>query len=281
MLVGEALAERGVGELRVRDGRLAAQALERRAALAGRAGDALVEQLVHGGIDPAHEEARDRGDAVDARPGFEPAGEATDVGVHHLAVPDERKDERDVHVDARGDRLLDGAHALARRGDLHHEVRAIDGAPDAPDLADRSGRVVRERRVDLDADVAVGPFRARVDRREHVRGGAHVVDRERVDDRGGRLAAADERGERGVVVDALGDRLLEDRRVGRQAGRVAVADHRRETAGLQQITRDEVEPGRLAELRERDEGVAHDRRPPSRSRACTFASRRACRGSPV
>ena len=127
------------------------------------------------------------------------------------------------------------------------DVGAIDRAPQPARLAQAARGVVREGRRDLDAHVAVRPARALEHRQEDVGGRLNVLDDQRVDDGLRRAAAGGERRQRGVVLRALRDRLLEDGRIGGEADDVAVADHAREGAGAQQPTVDVVVPGRLAE----------------------------------
>ena len=53
---------------------------------------------------------------------FEPA----EVGLHHLAVPLEAEDQRDVDAATLGDHLLDRAEPFGGAGDLDHQVAAVD-----------------------------------------------------------------------------------------------------------------------------------------------------------
>ena len=129
VLLAELHAERQVRQLGLRDGGLSAQPLDLHAPLASGHPRALVEKPVDLGVDAAHEEARDRGDPVDAHARLEAPRQTAHVGVHHLAIPVEREDQGDVHVDAGGDAFLDHRDAFRGGGDLHHDVGAIDRAP--------------------------------------------------------------------------------------------------------------------------------------------------------
>ena len=120
VLLAELHAERQVRQLRLRDGGLSTQPLDLHAPLAAGHPRALVEQPVDLGVDAAHEEAGDRGDPVDAHARLEAARQTAHVGVRHLAIPVEREDQGDVHVDAGGDAFLDHRDAFRRGGDLHH-----------------------------------------------------------------------------------------------------------------------------------------------------------------
>ncbi len=246
-LGAELLPEGGVRELGVGDGRLPEQLLQLRLLIRPGLLDLGLELLVDGAVDAAHEEARDRRDAIDRLLGGGALFEAADVGFHHLVVTLEREDQGHVDVETVGDAALDRRHALGGRGDLHHQVRARDRLPEAVRLLDGGFGVGRELGRDLDADVAVGAARPLVDRREDVGGGANVLDGERVEDGVGVLAFAGEGEHAGVVVVALRDRLLEDRGVRGQPRDVAGGDHLLQLARGQQAATDVVVPGGLSE----------------------------------
>ena len=174
--------------------------------------------------------------------------DAADVGLGDLAVALEREDQRHVDRDAGGDRLLDRRQARQRRGDLDEEVRAVDERVQALGLGDR-GVACRGR--------GSGRPRARPSRRARSR--PH-----RPSGRGGcrrppgcrrrRAARKISFGSRLrlehlaqllVVGVALGDRALEDGRVGRDAVD-ALVDERLELAVLDEAAREEVDPDALA-----------------------------------
>ena len=171
----------------------------------------------------------------------------------------EREDQRDVDGDAGGDRLLDRGQALVRGGDLDQQVRAVDQAVQALGLVDRGLGVVREVRVDLERDPAVLAVAVVPDAAEHVAGGADVVAREREEDLlrlglGGARTSLD----LVVVGVALGDRALEDRRVGGHADD-AVVDQAGEVAVVDEGARQVVDPDALAllgELLQRGHGLS-------------------------
>ena len=60
-----------------------------------------------------------------------------------------------------------------------------------------------------------------------------------------------------VIVIAVPDRLLEDRRVGGDPLEPVLLDHLGELAALQKIAADKVEPGRLSEIVQLLQGVWH------------------------
>ena len=206
-VAAEALAKQDVGELRLRDARLAAQPLELRAPLARRGADALLEQPVHGRVDAAHEEARHRRDAVDAHPRLEPPRQAAQVGVHHLGVALEREDERDVDVDPGGDALLDGREALLGPGIFTIRLGRLTARHSR--RASRIVAAVSCASVGATSMLTYPSARARAleDRQEHVGGGADVRHDQRIDDGLGRPPGRGERGQLGVVLRAVGDGL--------------------------------------------------------------------------
>src|SRR5262249_12469555 len=87
-----------------------------------------------------------------------------------------------------------------------------------------------------------------VDRPEDVRGGADVGDRERLEDRGRVLPGGSGGADVLVVQLGLGDRLLEDGRVGGHPAQAVLLDQTLQLGTLVQIAANEVVPDALAEL---------------------------------
>src|SRR5262249_9930687 len=96
-----------------------------------------------------------------------------------------------------------------------------------------------------------------VRRREEVARLPDVLDRERVEDVVGALVLGHEARDRVVVVGALRDRLLEDRRVRGETRDVAVVDHPLQGAGREEAATDVVVPRGLSELLQFDEWIRH------------------------
>ena len=170
--------ERLVGQLRVRDSRLAEQILEPLALgrVAG-GGDLLFQQFVDRGVDPADEEAGHRGD-VDGLPRLRPPLKATDIGARDILVDLDREHQRDVDIQPVGDALLDGRESLIGCGNLHEDIRPPYTFPKIVGHRDRGLCVVRHPRKDFDADVAVLMLRLVVDGLQHVGGHLDVLDDE-------------------------------------------------------------------------------------------------------
>ena len=115
-------------------------------------------------------------------------------------------------------------------------------------LLDRAGGVVREERRDLDRDPAVDAVGALVGGREEVRGAAEVGESELEESLLGLRPAGSELRDLLVVGAALGDRLVEDRRVRREARDRVLVDVALERPLVEQLAGDVVEPEALPEL---------------------------------
>ena len=140
-----------------------------------------------------------------------------------------------------------GRPASVRR-DLHEAVRLVDQLVQALRLVDRRLRVVGEVRVDLDRDVAVLPVAAVPDRAQEVARVLDVLHRELEEDLLRVVLLGEHLAQLVVVGVALGDRLLEDRRVRGDADDGVLLHHPRELPALQHLPREEVDPDALAEL---------------------------------
>ncbi len=97
------------------------------------------------------------------------------VGLGEKLVALDRKQERDVDVDALYQKVLDCRHTGERAGDLDHQVRSIDVAPESLGLFDRGVGIVRELGRYLEAHKAVLAQGAVEHRAQHVAGFANVV----------------------------------------------------------------------------------------------------------
>ena len=132
-----------VGELGVGDGRLSAQ----RRSL----GQDRIDRRVH----PRDEEAGHGVHVIDRLPLLHPSLQPADEGPVDGLVVGQREQQRHVDVDAGGNRLLDGGHALGRPRDLDEDVGPVDPPPELRRRPGRRGRVVGHRRRQLERDEAV------------------------------------------------------------------------------------------------------------------------------
>ena len=255
-----------VGELGVRDRELAAQ----RERLVGAD---RVQALVGLGVDARDEEARDRCDRARVAAALHEPLEPADVGLGDRRVALEREDQRDVDRAALRDALLDRAEPGLGGGDLHERVRAVDPLVQAERLVDRRLLLVGELGVDLDRDVAVLAAARVPDRAQQVAGIAGCP-RPRA---GGRSPSGRTRRLRtsrswSSYQSLRGDRLLEDRGVGRDADDGVLAHQPRELAGLEPFARERVDPDALAQLAQPVEvGIRHGSIPSWCARACVTA----------
>ena len=99
-------------------------------------------------------------------------------------------------------------------GHLDHQVAPADLVPEAARLLDRRMRIHRQIGRDFEADEAVPPLRLLVDGAERIGALLDVPDREILEQGAGvEVAVCLRGGDQGVVVVAVADGLLEDRRV--------------------------------------------------------------------
>ena len=221
-----------VRELRVRDGELALEIGPPR----------LLEPAVGLRVDTRHEEARN---------GYHRAGiaarcheplEAAQVRLDDGLVARQREDERHVDRAPLRDAVLDRAEPGLGARDLHVEVLPLDLLVEAHRLLEARDAVVRKPWVDLERDVPVDAVRALPHRRHEVAGVANVLLRERKEDLGRILGLARDRLQLLVVPVALGERLLEDRRVRGDADDGVLLHQPRQLAGLEHLARERVHP---------------------------------------
>jgi hypothetical protein len=176
----------------------------------------IASRLVGLGVDARDEERGDRGELAARVPAaVDEALHAADVGLGDLAVALEREDQRDVDRDAGGDRVLDGLQPRDGRRDLDEGVRAVDQFVQAGGLGRRLLGVVGDVRVDLERDPAVLAFALVPDGAQDVARVADVVLGELPEDLLGIVELGAQLPDLIVIGVALGDRGLEDRRIGR------------------------------------------------------------------
>ncbi len=253
-LAAEDLPEELVGEFGVGDGDLAEERADLRIVL-------LLELRLHllfgQRVDAADEEAGHRGDLVDRQPLGHAALQTSQIGLHHLGVDVVREDQGDVDVDAVGDRFLDGRNALRRGRNLDHHVRPPQRGEEPLGLGGRIGRVVRQKRRDLQAAESVPALAAVVDRTEDVGGVADVFDGDGVVDLFARLVLRRQSAQLRVVVVAAADGLLEDGRIRRQTAQVVFIDHPLQIAARDQPPFHLIEPDALSRFRQFNKWIAH------------------------
>ena len=122
-------------------------------------GTGLFEQPIDGGVDPAHEEACNRGHARYVAASPSKLLEAGEIGLDHLLVDRVREEKRDVDVHALRCECADGRESGVRRRHFDHHVLAVELAPQPLRLGDRALGVVSEGGRDLERDEAVTSLR--------------------------------------------------------------------------------------------------------------------------
>ena len=103
-------------------------------------------------------------------------------------------------------------------------------------------RVVGDVRADLDADKAIAAIRLFVQGSEQITRGADIFNRQLPEDLFRVPACPRQRRERGIVVLALRNGVVEDAGVLRHAADVAALDHGSELAVLQLLALDVIQP---------------------------------------
>ena len=139
-----------VGELGVRNRHLALQtASERPLRRRARALNPFRELCIDDGVDPADKKARDRGDARHVQPLLGARFEPCDVGLGHLFVHRDRKEERHVDTQPARNKLADRGNSRIRSRNLDHQVLTADSLPKPQRLCDSPVCVMGEGRRDL------------------------------------------------------------------------------------------------------------------------------------
>ena len=245
-----------VGQPGVGDGHLAGEAAKRGPLLGSRLRlQPLRHERVHGGVDPADEEA---GHTRHARQVAAPRGEllqARHVRVRDLLVRVLREEQRHVDIDPLGDELLDGGNALGRRRNLDHHIGVVHGSPQSPGLDERPFRVVGEERRDLQADVPITCRGGVVHGAQRIGRVLDVADGQPFIERLGVQRLRLRRFQQVRVVGAPGDRFFEDRRIRRDAPQAVHLDQAAQFAAGHEAAANVVQPHRLAEDLERADGI--------------------------
>jgi hypothetical protein len=260
---GEDLLVALVGHLGVGDRHLAHEALEPGLVGAGRGLCLFRQDGVHRRVDPAHEEAGHAGHVREGIALRRPRLQPFDERHRHRLVGRFREQQGDVDVDPVGDQGLDGGEAGGSRRDLDHHVGPRHPLPEVPRFLEGPFGVVGQIGGHLQAHVAVALLGGLVDTLQHVGRVLDVLHRQALVDLLGGEAGLVVRDllDRGGVVVAAVDGLLEDGRVRGHASQGVVVEQALQFAPGDQAPADEVEPDRLAVLTgEGGQGAGHRRR---------------------
>ena len=113
-----------VGHPGVGDADAAVEVIQSRWRVPGRN---IVELTFHAGVHPAYKERSDRSDTACRVPtAGDVVAEAVDVRLRRRYVGVQRKEERDVYIDAAADEGSDGWHPFGRAWHLDHHIRPPD-----------------------------------------------------------------------------------------------------------------------------------------------------------
>src|SRR5690242_17895351 len=99
--------------------------------------DLLFKQMVNQHINATDKEAGDRGDMAEIFASRQSLFQGAQIGLGNLEIALDGKNERDVDIDAFGERLANGRDACWRCGNFHHQIRTINRLPEAAYLSER------------------------------------------------------------------------------------------------------------------------------------------------
>jgi hypothetical protein len=242
-----------IGEFGVGDCDFALQPLQ--LGLLGRVGgrgNLFVELIINQSIDAADEKTRHARHLVRVAALFGESLEPGNVSLGNLGVDLLREQQGHVDVDPLADQGADGRQTRLGAGHLDHQVAAVNLMPQPARFLDRLVRVHRQVGRDFEADKAVAPLGLLIDAVQCVGAFLDIANREILEQRAGiEIPGGFGLGDQGVVVIAVTDRLLENRRVRGDAAQTVLGDQPGQSSAFQQITADKVQPYRLAEFVER------------------------------
>src|SRR5258708_6129889 len=155
----------------------------------------------------------------------------------------------------RKDRLFDGRQAFGGAWNLDEDIGTPRLRVQVLGLGNRRFGVVRQQRRDFQRNPTVDAAGSVINQPEQVRRLRKVVQREFEEQLLPRLALCDLALDGVVVVAAVLDRVIEDRRIRCQPGDRELVDIAAEHARLQQVARDVVEPEALAQIVQNASGL--------------------------
>ena len=254
---GENLLVSLVGQLAIRDGNLAENALQ--LAFARRVAflfDLFVQQRIHERVNAADEETGHTGHLADVSAARRELLDARDIGFRHPLINLLRKKQRDIDIDAFTEQLLNGGNPFRRSRHLDHHVLATDCFPQPQRFIQRALRVVSQIRRHFQAYIPIALLRALVDRPEQVGSVLNVANREQFITRFGvEILAPRQRIQKILVFRAAGDCLFENRGIGSHPPQAVFIDQPLQVSALEQIAPDVIEPDGLPERLQLFQGI--------------------------
>ena len=107
---------------------------------------------------------------------FHPCFQPGQIGFHDCLVTLEREDQGDVDIQSGGDAFPHGRDTFFCSRDLDHQVGAIHLGPQLFCLSHRPACVMRQVRIDLQADITITTPGGLIERQEQVRRPADILD---------------------------------------------------------------------------------------------------------
>jgi hypothetical protein len=101
--------------------------------------------------------------------------QASQISLHHGAVPFDGEDQRDVHRDALTNYRGDRRQGLVHRRDLDQQVGSVDDLPQFDGLADRLIGIMGQTGIDFDGHPPVDPVGVLEDLGQQIAGPADVI----------------------------------------------------------------------------------------------------------
>ena len=180
---------------------------------------------------------------------------AGDVSCRHLPITWQSKEQRDVDVDAFADELLNGGQPFCRRRDFDENIGAIQRPPQTTSLQNRAFSVMRQVWIDFQTHISIPRVRLIVHGSELVGCALHVALGESFVNHLGALPLEGHGPDVLLIILAAGNGLLEDRWIGGHAPQSIFLDQPPQLATEDQIPPGVVQPDRLAELCQLQQGV--------------------------
>ena len=258
-LAGDDVLIGGIGRLGIGNGCGAEQLLDVGALsrVLGRA-EGCVQPLVNEGVEPADKKAGHTADLVEVSVLGAQLLQAGNIGAGNRLIHLDCEQQGDVDIGAFADQLSDGRNTSLGGRDFDHDILTVNRRPQPPRLFDRPVRIVRQMGRNLKADIAVSPVRLVVDWRQDIGGHLNILDGQPFINVFARADPLFDQGPQGlVVIGALGQGLLENRRVGGDSTHPVVLDQGVQLARGNQAASNIVIPDALAEVVDLSQRVFH------------------------
>ena len=159
-----------------------------------------------------------------------------------------REQKRDIDRNAGEDRRLDGGQSFLGAWNFDEEVGLAAALAEIARRGDRALRVMREKRRDLERYPAIDTVGAGEDGPQQIGSPGQIRQRQFEEQIFRRLRARSVPSDVAVVVGAVLDRMIEDRRIRGETRHREFVDVALQRAAVQEVAGDVVEPEALAEI---------------------------------